>query len=70
MAEALTPMELTVATLDKQLSSLVQWEKFGLQLKGIESQDIETIRRNHPADNALQKQALYTKWLTVCPDAS
>ncbi len=63
-------LELTVATLDEQLSRLVDWEKFGLQLRGVKNEDIETIKKNHPADNAGQRLALYHKWLTVCPDAS
>ena len=71
MAEALNQLKLpTVAELDEHLRSLVDWETFGIQLRGIEYEDIETIMKEKAGNNAGQKLALYHKWLTVCPDAT
>ena len=70
MAEACDQSKPTVATLDEQLRELVYWETFGIQLRGIRYEDIETIERNKVGNNPGQKLALYNKWLKVCPNAS
>ena len=53
------------------LDTLVKWQTFGTFLTGIERQDIEKIE----ADSSIkgidqQKAALFTKWLSVHPEAS
>ena len=53
------------------LDTLVNWQKFGTFLTGIERRDIERIE----ADTSIkgidqQKAALFTKWLSVHPEAS
>ena len=70
MAEAHSQSKPTVAELDEHLRSLVDWEKFGIQLQAIQSFDVNLIKRNHANDAAGQKLALYDKWLTVCPNAT
>ncbi len=58
--------KVTVSELDHLLQDLVEWEGFALQLPTIIDVNIEVIRKNHPNNNALQKIALYTKWLQKC----
>ena len=59
----------TLAELQVQLHSLVNWETFGLHLPGIESSEIEKIKLNKPEVDQ-KKLSLYNKWLSVCPEAS
>ena len=59
----------THAELQKQLDSLVHWEKFGLHLPGIESSDIERIKRDKSCVDE-QKLSLYNRWLSVCLNTS
>ena len=60
----------TVQELCTLLDDLVKWQKFALQLPGINSTDVETIELNKHDDIEEQKRILYQKWLEVCPDAS
>ena len=55
--------------LTEYLDRLVSWQKFGIFLPGINSEDIQVIERDH-VGNDRQKAALLTKWLHVHPDAS
>ena len=58
-----------VRDLIQQLSSLVHWENFAINLKGIKHHEIEIIKKeNSKVDE--QKRALFNKWLSLCPDAS
>ena len=51
------------------LDTLVNWQKFGTFLPGIKSEHIQVIEcENRRID--LQKTALFTKWLSVHPEAS
>ena len=51
------------------LDTLVSWEKFGAFLPGIKSEHIQVIEReNRRIDQ--QKTALFSKWLSVHPEAS
>ena len=59
-----------VRDLDTHLKVLVNWERFGIHLPGIEPYHTEAIRRERQTTYDLQKIALYDKWLTVCPTAS
>ena len=47
------------------LDTLVNWQKFGTFLPGIKSEHIQVIERD-----ILQKAALFSKWLSVHPEAS
>ena len=51
------------------LDTLVNWQKFGTFLPGIKSEDIQVIERDKK-ENDLQKAALFSKWLSVHPEAS
>ena len=51
------------------LDTIVNWQKFGAFLPGIKSEHIQVIEcENRRID--LQKAALFTKWLSVHPEAS
>ena len=51
------------------LDTLVNWQKFGTFLPGIKSEHIQVIEcENRRIDQ--QKAALFSKWLSVCPEAS
>ena len=51
------------------LDTLVNWQKFGAFLPGIKSEHIQVIERD-VRGNDLQKVALFSKWLSVHPEAS
>ena len=51
------------------LDTLVNWQKFGTFLPGIKSEDIQVIERDNRGTDK-QKAALFSKWLSVCPEAS
>ena len=51
------------------LDTLVNWQKFGAFLPGIKSEHIQVIERDIRG-NDLQKTALFSKWLSVHPEAS
>ena len=51
------------------LDTLVNWEKFGTFLPGIKSEHIQVIERDIRGTD-LQKAALFSKWLSVHPEAS
>ena len=51
------------------LDTLVNWQKFGTFLTGIKSEHIQVIERDIRG-NDLQKAALFSKWLSVLPEAS
>ena len=46
------------------LESLVNWQKFGIFLPGIKSEDIQVIKTEESKIDQ-QKAALFTKWLHV-----
>ena len=56
--------------LTEYLDRLVNWQKFGTFLPGINSENIQVIERDHFGNTDRQKAALLTKWLHVYPDAS
>ena len=60
----------TVQELDKQLKDLVNWERLAIHLPQITPSDIEIIKQDHPSNVVRQKQALFDKWLRLCPNAS
>ena len=49
---------------------MVYWERFALHLPQITQTDIDIIKRDNPLNTALQKQALFHKWLQVYSYAS
>ena len=49
---------------------MVYWERFALHLPQITQTDIDIIKRDNPLNTALQKQALFHKWLQVYSSAS
>ena len=51
------------------LDTLVNWQKFGTFLPGIKSEHIQVIERDIRGTD-LQKSALFSKWLSVHPEAS
>ena len=51
------------------LDTLVNWQKFGTFLPGIKSEHIQVIERDIRGTD-LQKAALFSKWLSVHPEAS
>ena len=51
------------------LDTLVNWQKFGTFLPGIKSEDIQVIERDN-RETDRQKAALFSKWLSVCSEAS
>ena len=51
------------------LDTLVNWQKFGTFLPGIKSEHIQVIERDFRGTD-LQKAALFSKWLSVHPEAS
>ena len=51
------------------LDTLVNWQKFGTFLPEIMSEDIQVIERDNRGTDR-QKDALFTKWLSVHPEAS
>ena len=51
------------------LDTLVNWQKFGTFLPGIKSEHIQVIERDIRG-NDLQKATLFSKWLSVLPEAS
>ena len=51
------------------LDTLVNWQKFGTFLPGIKSEYIQVIECDIRG-NDLQKAALFSKWLSVLPEAS
>ena len=51
------------------LDTLVNWQKFGTFLPGIESEHIQVIERDIRGTD-LQKAALFSKWFSVHPDTS
>ena len=51
------------------LDALVNWEKFGTFLPGIKSEHIQVIERDIRGTDQ-QKAALFSKWLSVHPEAS
>ena len=51
------------------LDTLVNWQKFGTFLPGIESKDIQIIECDNRGTDK-QKVTLFSKWLSVCPEAS
>ena len=51
------------------LDTLVNWQKFGAFLPGIKSEHTQVIERDIRG-NDLQKAALFSKWLSVLPEAS
>ena len=51
------------------LHTLVNWQKFGAFLPGIKSEHIQVIERDIRGTD-LQKAALFSKWLSVHPEAS
>ena len=55
--------------LIKLLDPLVNWQKFGTFLRGIKSEHIQEIERDKK-ENDQQKAALFTKWLSIHPEAS
>ena len=70
MAEPLSESKPTVPELNDHLVELVYWELIATYLRGIKQCDIDMIKRDHVANTPLQKLALYTEWLKVCPDAT
>ena len=69
MAEA--TFRPTVSELDKELGTLVEWERFGIHLRELNVSYIQEIKREKSLFNAAEKKiALYTKWLSVCDTAS
>ena len=60
---------LTEKELVKELTRLVHWESFALQLPRIENSHIQIIKRDHPYVDD-QKLALFGKWLRLTPEAS
>ena len=62
------------ATRKPTLRDLVRWQGFnwydvGLQLE-LEDDDLETIAKNHPQDDATCRREMYKLWLKRKPDAS
>ena len=55
--------------LNEQLEDLVDWEQFALHLPNIRQSHIAAIKRDE-SSTAGQKQALFDRWLRVCPKAS
>ena len=55
--------------LNEQLEDLVDWEQFALYLPNIRQSHIAAIKRDE-SSTAGQKQALFDRWLRVCPKAS
>ena len=51
------------------LDTLVNWQKFGTFLPGIKSEHIQVIERDIRGTD-LQKAALFSKWLSLHPEAS
>ena len=51
------------------LDTLVNWQMFGTFLPGIKSEDIQVIERDNRG-NDQQKTTLFSKWLSVYPEAS
>ena len=51
------------------LDTLVNWQKFGTFLPGIKSEHVQVIERDKK-ENDLQKGSLFSKWLSVDPEAS
>ena len=51
------------------LDTLVNWQKFGAFLPGIKSEHIQVLERDNRGTDQ-QKTALFSKWLSVCPEAS
>ena len=51
------------------LDTLVDWQKFGAFLPGIEREDIEVIEHESSSVDQ-QKAALFAKWLRLHPEAS
>ena len=51
------------------LDTLVNWQTFGTFLPGIKSEHIQVIERDIRGTD-LQKAALFSKWLSVHPEAS
>ena len=51
------------------LDTLVNWQKFGTFLPGIKSEHIQVLERDKK-ENDLQKGALFSKWLSLHPEAS
>ena len=60
----------TLAELNGSLKKLVEWEQMAIFLPTIDGSVIKTIKKENQNDSALQKFALYDKWLRVYPDAS
>ncbi len=58
--------ELTVATLDKLLHGLVNWERFALHLPEIDNDDIGKINADYDKVDK-KKLALYGTWKTQYP---
>ena len=59
----------TVGELVEHLRELVHWEQVAIHLPGIDSSDIEKIKKDN-SQTEDQKQVLYDKWLRVHLDAS
>ena len=51
------------------LDTLVNWQKFGTFLPGIKSEHIQVIEHENTRIDK-QKSALFSKWLSVHPEAS
>ncbi len=58
-----------VHELTDALTDLVDWETFGVYLKGVKYEHILAIQKK-AFSNEEGKLQLFHKWLTVCPDAS
>ena len=69
MGNSQSKYKLTERELCDKLRDLVKWEVFALYLPGIRQTHIEVIKHNNPLDVDQQKQALFAKWLRVCPKA-
>ena len=59
----------TIPELTECLSDLVDWDTFGVYLKGIKYGDILSIQKK-VSDIDEGKLKLFHKWLSVCPGAS
>ena len=67
--DPLTSVRPKYDQLVELLDTLVNWQKFGTFLPGIKSEHIQVIERDIRGTD-LQKGALFTKWLSVHPEAS
>ena len=59
-----------VKELVLELKSLVDWKNFGQHLPGIKQFELAIIERQNKDDIVAQKQSLFYKWRSKCPNAT